>query len=155
VRFEVPSLAKGMKDVYKVGGWPLAALLVVALIALALVGQGLFAQAASLIKTISLFVAISSVVVLLVLTVLGYLRWKTEVGVYRDSYNAELELQDKFLLSLLQYASTVGGPNALPGDRKALIEAIGPAIGGLMQQMIDVRSKLRLISATSRGSEQA
>ncbi len=62
VRFEVPSLAKGMKDVYKVGGWPLAALLVVALIALALVGQGLFAQAASLIKTISLFVAISSVV---------------------------------------------------------------------------------------------
>lgn len=151
---EIPSLAKGMKDVFSVGGLPLALLFVVAVVLLALVGQGLFTEAAGLIRTVSVFLAISSVAVFIALTLIGYLRWKTDVEVYRDSYRAELEFQDKFLLALLHYASTVGGADLSPEGRTKAIAAMAEAVSGIMTQTIAARNRLRLLGgATTEGSD--
>jgi hypothetical protein len=138
-----PELAAALRDVWKTGGWPLAALFVVALIGVILVGAGLVQQATQTILSIAIFLAVASFLTFLVLTVLGFLRWKAELTAHNEIYRIETELQDKFILRLFQYAAEVGGPDISPEGRKKEIQTLTDAVGQLIREATKARNELR------------
>ncbi len=151
---DVPTLAKAMGDVFKVGGWPLAALFVVALLILVLIAKGVVSQAVGFFQTVTIILTVSSVVTLFGLAAIAYLRWRAELDLRRDIYRSETELQDKFILQLIQYAMT-GNPEWTPTNRKDAIDAITNSMVNLIRGVSTARQELRADVVMPRTSTEA
>jgi len=149
-----PELADALKEVWGAGGWPLAALFVVALFGVLAVGGGWVTEATTTILYLAIFLAGGSFATFLLLTVLGYLRWKEELRAHREIFRAETELQDSFILQLVEYASSVGRgmDNYRASDREADIKALAGSIGGLIREVTHARNDLRRLPGASAGS---
>jgi hypothetical protein len=140
---DVPALAKAMGDVFKVGGWPLAALFVAALLLLFLIGKGLISQAVGFVQTVTIILTISSVVTLLVFTGIAYARWRTELNMRCEVYQSETKLQDKFILELTEYVLNMAKPGWGPADLKNTIEALSTSMVDFIQGVSTARQELR------------
>jgi voltage-gated potassium channel Kch len=148
--FTPPELAKAMCDVFKIGGWPLAALFVVAFVGIAVVvGWGKVTDAAAqFISTMSILLVLSSVVTFLVLTIIAYLRWKDELNRNFEIFKVETELLDKFIIQVIQYANQVLREKMTPEGHGKEIESLTKAIGRLVMEVTKARAQLRAVSPT-------
>jgi hypothetical protein len=147
----VPEISKSLAELYKVGSLPLAILLIVAIaLFIFLVSTG-FLKFADQIFNFITFLAASGVVVHLALSWLAFLKWrdnlraneetyKLRVNTYRELIDAEKQLQDKFLLNIMNYAGTVASRDGLTESRIAEIKGVTEVVGNLAKEMLKIRA---------------
>ena len=166
--FTLPSFGKSLGAVYKVGSLPLALLLV---------GGGAFiwllvgrvAEAIAISSYVISALLVSCVIIFLAMNIIAYLQWryafhaelearkvKAELFIRLSTSNAEL--QDKFVLALLEHMSKLlTRPDSTPEGRKAELEVLSKSVGGLVTEFLRARSRVKLpeIDAPSKQSAKA
>lgn len=148
---DLPGLGEAMRDVFKVGGWPLAALFLAAVGLVGLLQAGLFATAVSFVQTLTMVLVLASVVTYLAMTVLGYLQWKTEVEARRSVYEDETQFQDRFMLELIKYAVGLSDTRgeSTPEGRMKEIEWLTGSVTALVRGLGEARRDLRAAAVLS------
>jgi len=144
-----PELAEAMREVYRTGGFPLAALFIAALLGILAVGLDVLGGAVQFISNVSILLVYLGVFTFLVLTIIAYLRWKAELNRNLQTFKAETELQDKFVLQVIEYASRGASGDLTPKQRMDEIESLTRAIAQLVSEVTKARAQLRAITPTS------
>jgi hypothetical protein len=147
----IPDISQALREVYKVGGLPLALVFIAAVVTFGLVVRDALELSRSLINIV-FFLVVASVFLFLALMLIGYFRWRDEVHTkqeehrlemeaYYELYNREIESQDKFMLGLVEYATKLMGEG--DAERARDVELFTKTLGGVVAQMMEIRARLR------------
>ena len=152
---QLPQISKYLIDVYKVGSLPLAILFVATVgFFAALMTSGLISMT-DLVLNLVAFLIGGSILTMFFLTGIAYLEKKgdlkaneetyhLQLNIYKDLYESEKQMQDQFLLSLMEYATQVTSrPDATTDERTLEIRNLTTAVGNLTKEMLQIRTNFQ------------
>ena len=157
---DIPTITKALKEVYTVGSIPLVLLFVAAVVIFGLLARGVLETLPQLVYLVGFLIA-CGVIVFLIINWLAYRRWRDEVNTRTENRRLEMdlylklstsnvEIQDKFLLSLLQYTGELASrPGSTPEGRREEIKYLSDSLGTLVREFVNLRGQLRLPDFTS------
>jgi hypothetical protein len=150
---DIPSLGKSLADVYKVGSLPLALLFAVLIIAVYLISNRLILDMTKTLGFVIVFFAITSVVIYIILSIFGYLKWREELRTEKDMvlheqdikvtiYNRELEFQEQYIKLITDKSIELASQNREAVAIKTIIDTTTAALTQILPDILEMRRKV-------------